>query len=80
MTKGQALLKGYQAIRGIQPEERQALPLLARAAALRFLLTRAHDWLHTSEEALVKRKDPLEYLRRLKFHRTIGSASEYGLG
>jgi homoserine kinase type II len=80
MTKGQALLKGYQAIRGIQPEERQALPLLARAAALRFLLTRAHDWLHTSEEALVKRKDPLEYLRRLKFHRTIDSASEYGLG
>jgi homoserine kinase type II len=80
MTKGQALLKGYQAIRSIQPEERQALPLLARAAALRFLLTRAHDWLHTSAEALVKRKDPLEYLRRLKFHRTIVSASEYGLG
>jgi homoserine kinase type II len=80
MTKGQALLKGYQAVRSIQPEERRALPLLARAAALRFLLTRAHDWLHTSEEALVKRKDPLEYLRRLKFHRTIVSASEYGLG
>lgn len=80
MTKGQALLKGYQAVRSIQPEERQALPLLARAAALRFLLTRAHDWLHTSAEALVKRKDPLEYLRRLKFHRTIVSASEYGLG
>jgi homoserine kinase type II len=80
MTKGQALLKGYQAIRGLQPEERRALPLLARAAALRFLLTRAHDWLHTSAEALVKRKDPLEYLRRLKFHRTIVSASEYGLG
>jgi len=80
MTKGQALLKGYQSIRSIQPEERQALPLLARAAALRFLLTRAHDWLHTSAEALVKRKDPLEYLRRLKFHRTIVSASEYGLG
>ncbi|HET6925947.1 MAG TPA: homoserine kinase [Hyphomicrobiaceae bacterium] len=80
MTKGQALLKGYQAIRGLKPEERRALPLLARAAALRFLLTRAHDWLHTSAEALVKRKDPLEYLRRLKFHRTIVSASEYGLG
>ena len=80
MTKGQALLKGSQAIRGLKPEERRALPLLARAAALRFLLTRAHDWLHTSAEALVKRKDPLEYLRRLKFHRTIVSASEYGLG
>ena len=61
------------------PEEQQALPLLARAAALRFLLTRAHDWVHTAKNALVKRKDPLEYLRRLKFHRTIVSASEYGL-
>jgi homoserine kinase type II len=80
MTKGQALLKGYQAVRSIEPQERRALPLLARAAALRFLLTRAYDWLHTSKEALVKRKDPLEYLRRLKFHRTIVSASEYGLG
>jgi homoserine kinase type II len=80
MTKGQALLKGYQMIRALEAEERRALPLLARAAALRFLLTRAHDWLHTSAEALVKRKDPLEYLRRLKFHRTIVSASEYGLG
>jgi homoserine kinase type II len=79
MTKGQALLKGYQGVRSIGPEERRALPLLARAAALRFLLTRAHDWLHTSKDALVKRKDPLEYLRRLKFHRTIVSASEYGL-
>jgi homoserine kinase type II len=80
MTKGQALLKGYQGVRRIDAEEQRALPLLARAAALRFLLTRAHDWLHTSKEALVKRKDPLEYLRRLKFHRTIVSASEYGLG
>ena len=80
MTKGQALLNGYQAVRSLKPEGRRALPLLARAAALRFLLTRAHDWLHTSAEAFVKRKDPLEYLRRLKFHRTIVSASEYGLG
>jgi homoserine kinase type II len=79
MTKGQALLKGYQSVRRIGADEQQALPLLARAAALRFLLTRAHDWLHTSKDALVKRKDPLEYLRRLKFHRTIVSASEYGL-
>jgi homoserine kinase type II len=80
VTKGQALLKGYQSIRSIGAAEQRALPLLARAAALRFLLTRAHDWLHTAKEALVKRKDPLEYLRRLKFHRTIVSASEYGLG
>jgi homoserine kinase type II len=79
MTKGQALLKGYQSVRTIEAAEREALPLLARGAALRFLLTRAHDWLHTAEDALVSRKDPLEYLRRLKFHRSIRAASEYGL-
>ena len=47
MTKGQALLKGYQSARALEPAEREALPLLARGAALRFLLTRAYDWLHT---------------------------------
>ena len=78
-TKGQALLKGYQSARTLTAAEREALPLLARGAALRFLLTRAYDWLHTASDALVSRKDPLEYLRRLKFHRSIGSASEYGL-
>jgi homoserine kinase type II len=79
MTKGQALLRGYQSVRTLPAAEREALPLLARGAALRFLLTRAFDWLHTSADALVSRKDPLEYLRRLKFHRSIRSASEYGL-
>jgi homoserine kinase type II len=79
VTKGQALLKGYQSARSLTAAERQALPLLARGAALRFLLTRAYDWLHTASDALVRRKDPLEYLRRLKFHRSIRSASEYGL-
>jgi homoserine kinase type II len=79
VTKGQALLKGYQSARALTPAERQAMPVLARGAALRFLLTRAYDWLHTASDALVRRKDPLEYLRRLKFHRSIRSASEYGL-
>ncbi len=79
VTKGQALLKGYQTARPLTGAERQALPLLARGAALRFLLTRAYDWLHTASDALVSRKDPQEYLRRLKFHRSIRSASEYGL-
>jgi|SRR5581483_2140256 len=79
VTKGQALLKGYQGTRMLEPAEREALPLLARGAALRFLLTRAYDWLHTSSDALVSRKDPLEYMRRLKFQRAVGSASEYGL-
>jgi homoserine kinase type II len=79
VTKGQALLKGYQSVRALEPAERAALPLLARGAALRFLLTRAYDWLHTSADALVSRKDPVEYLRRLKFQRSVDSASEYGL-
>jgi homoserine kinase type II len=79
ITKGQALMKGYQSVRALEPAERRALPLLARGAALRFLLTRAYDWLHTASDALVRRKDPHEYLRRLKFHRTIRSAGEYGL-
>jgi homoserine kinase type II len=79
ITKGHALLKGYQSVRALGPAEREALPLLARGAALRFLLTRAYDWLHTASDALVSRKDPNEYLRRLKFHRSIRSASEYGL-
>ena len=79
ITKGRALLKGYQSVRPLTPAELDALPLLARGAALRFLLTRAYDWLHTSRDALVSPKDPIEYLRRLKFHRSIRAASEYGL-
>jgi homoserine kinase type II len=79
ITKGQALLKGYQSVRALSPAERSALPLLARGAALRFLLTRAYDWLNTAADALVNRKDPNEYLRRLRFHRGILTAAAYGL-
>ena len=73
VTKGRALLKGYQSVRPLKPAERDALPLLARGAALRFLLTRAYDWLHTAGRRARQRKDPLEYLRRLKFHRGVSS-------
>jgi homoserine kinase type II len=79
VTKGHALLKGSESVRPLPPAERAALQLLARGAALRFLLTRAYDWLHTASNALVKRKDPGEFLRRLKFHRGVSSAREYGL-
>jgi homoserine kinase type II len=79
ITKGQALLKGYQSVRQLSPAERTALPILSRGAALRFLLTRAYDWLHTASDALVSRKDPMEYVRRLKFHCAVQSAAEYGL-
>jgi homoserine kinase type II len=80
MTKSQALLRGYQSLRPLAPEESAALPLLARGAALRFLLTRAYDWLNTASTALVSRKDPNEFLRRLRFHRGVRGASEYGVG
>jgi homoserine kinase type II len=79
VTKAEALLRGYQGVRPLSPAERDALPLLARGAAMRFLLTRAYDWLHTASDALVSRKDPIEYLRRLRFHRSVRTATEYGL-
>ena len=54
------------------------MPILARGAALRFLLTRAHDWLHTDDGALVNPHDPIEYLRKLRFHQSVRSIGEYG--
>ena len=58
---------------------RQALPLLARGAALRFLLTRLVDFLNVPPGALVKPKDPLEYVRKLRFHQSVASVRDYGL-
>ena len=55
------------------------MPILARGAALRFLLTRLYDWLNHPEGALVRKKDPLEYCRKLAFHQRVRSAAEYGL-
>ena len=76
ITKGRALLKGYTATCARLPSgERTALPMLARGAALRFLLTRAYDWINTPADALVRRKDPLEYLRRLRFHQAVRTAA-----
>jgi homoserine kinase type II len=78
-AKGAALLAGYQRIRPLAPPEISALPTLGRGAAMRFLLTRAHDWLFTAETAIVTKHDPLAYARRLAFHQTVKSASAYGL-
>ena len=80
ITKGQALFRGYQAVRRLSTAERAAIPMLARGAALRFLLTRSYDWLNTHSDALVQPKHPLEYARRLRFHQTIETASGFGLG
>lgn len=79
LQKGKALLDGYQDIRKLEPEELDALPVLARGAALRFFLTRLVDWTDTPTDALVKPKDPLEYARKLDWHRSLGlMASSYG--
>lgn len=79
LTKGTALLAGYQSVRPLSPAEREALPILARGSALRFMLTRLYDWLTVPDGGLVIKRDPTEYIRRMRFHRAIGSASEYGL-
>jgi homoserine kinase type II len=79
VTKGRALLAGYEYVRRLDRAERAALPLLTRGAALRFLLTRLLDWLETPPGALVRRKDPLEYRRKLRFHQKVASARDYGL-
>ncbi|MCF6369854.1 homoserine kinase [Rhizobium halophilum] len=79
LTKGMALLEGYREVRPLSPEEIEALPILARGSALRFFLTRLYDWLTTPAGALVVKKDPLEYLKKLRFHRAIESALEYGI-
>lgn len=79
ITKAQALLKGYQSVRPLQQNEIDALPLLASGAAMRFLTTRLYDWLETKDTALVVPKNPVDYLRRLRFHRHVKSAADYGL-
>jgi homoserine kinase type II len=79
VTKSRALLRAYDAVRPLSQAERDALPVLCQGAAIRFLLTRLYDWLHTPPGALVTRKDPLEYRRRLRFHLTATDAGAYGL-
>ncbi|WBH16765.1 homoserine kinase [Sphingomonas radiodurans] len=65
---GRALLDGYAGAHPLTADERAALPVLARGACIRFLLSRAWDWIHTPADALVTRKDPLAYLRRLDWY------------
>lgn len=79
VTKARSMLSAYRAVRPFSDVEMAALPLLARGAALRFLLTRLHDRLFHIDGALVKPKDPLEYLYKLRFHRDISGPGAYGL-
>jgi len=79
VTKARALLQAYEKVRPLSTPELRDLPTLARGAALRFLLTRTYDLLNTDENALVKTKDPNEYLRKLRFHQRVKSYRDYGL-
>ena len=79
ITKARQLLAAYRAERPFTGRELEALPLLARGAAVRFLLTRLFDWQNQVEGALVKPKDPLEYLDKLRFHRGLSGPGAYGL-
>lgn len=79
VTKARALLNAYDAVRPLSEAERVALPVLSRGAAIRFLLTRLYDWTHTPEGALVTRKNPTEYLRKLRFFARADTASALGL-
>jgi homoserine kinase type II len=80
VTKARAMLQAYEGVRPLSEAELKWLPTLARGAALRFLLTRTYDWLNTDESALVRTKDPNEYLRKLRFHQRVKSYRDYGLG
>jgi homoserine kinase type II len=79
VTKARALLNAYGRERPLSEAEQQALPLLARGSAMRFLLTRLVDFLNVPPGALVKPKDPLEYVRSLRFHQSVASVRDYGV-
>ncbi|MEM7042268.1 MAG: homoserine kinase [Pseudomonadota bacterium] len=79
ITKARHMLANYRSVRPLSDGELEALPLLARGAALRFLLTRLYDWQNQVEGALVKPKDPLEYLEKLRFHQGVDGPGAYGL-
>lgn len=79
ITKAKRLLEGYASVRPLSHAEIAALPVLARGSALRFLLTRAYDWLNHEAGAFVQPKDPTDYLTRLKFHQQVAGPEDYGL-
>ncbi len=79
VTKARLLLQSYRKVRPFSAAELDALPLLARGSALRFLLTRLYDWLNHPPGALVEPKDPLEYWKKLVFHQGVSGPGAYGL-
>jgi homoserine kinase type II len=79
LTKGRAMIAGYRGKRALNRAEIEALPVLCRGAALRFLLTRLVDWLNVPPGALVRPLDPIEYWKKLRFHQNVDDATAYGL-
>ncbi|MET0364056.1 MAG: homoserine kinase [Sphingobium sp.] len=78
LDRGEALVAGYQSLLPLSADEHAAFPTLCRGAAIRFLLTRAYDWINTPPDAMVTRKDPLAYLRRLDFYTAASADSLLG--
>jgi homoserine kinase type II len=78
ITKGARLIQGYESVRPLGPQERDAIPILARGAAMRFFATRLADWAATPTSALVRPKDPLEYADKLAFHARAQGPGDYG--
>ena len=79
MTKAKRLITGYQSVRPLSDVEKNAIPVLARGAAMRFFLTRLYDWINTPKDAQVKPHDPMAYWKRLNFHFQVQSPSAYGV-
>lgn len=67
-----ALMQGYQSVRPLGGDEREMLPEIAKGAALRFVASRAEDWLDTPEDALVTRKDPMQFALRWHIYDELG--------
>ncbi|HJO77387.1 MAG TPA: homoserine kinase [Pelagibacteraceae bacterium] len=77
VTKAKKFIDGYSSIKKITEEEKKSLKILCQGAAMRFLLTRVFDYLNLTEGALVKIKDPIEYLKRLEFHNSVKNYQDY---
>jgi len=77
VTKAKKFIDGYSSIRKLSEMEKQSLKILCQGAAIRFLLTRVFDYLNLTEGALVKIKDPIEYLKRLEFHNNVRNYQDY---
>ena len=77
VTKAKKFIEGYSSIRKLSDQEKNSIKILSQGAALRFLLTRVFDAINTVEGALVKIKDPIEYLKRLEFHKNAKNYEDY---